>query len=192
MIPLPRWLWLVLAGLGTIVLVLGATALVVSLPVLARVAGSQRSLDRVNDIDRQVVSINSALQQLHALDGLSHNVKGIPGGLSAVNGSLGGVDASLAQTIRQLDGLRVELRPLEAQAPSLSGISRQLQRVEVQLAGLAGLGALPASLNKIERNTHGIDTLPAELAQLVQVLKQVEHHVANLDEKTGPNAFTSR
>jgi hypothetical protein len=45
MIPLPRWLWMLLAGLGALVLVLGATALIYALPVLSRVAGSQRSLE---------------------------------------------------------------------------------------------------------------------------------------------------
>jgi hypothetical protein len=79
--------------------------------------------------------------------------------------------------------LRKELEPLVTQAPSLAGIASALAQVESDLRGLA---QLPAQLSALRANTNGLDKLPAQIAQLIEVLRAVQVHVANLDRKTGP------
>lgn len=186
---LPRWVWATLASLAALTLVLGATALIVSLPVLTRLAGSEQSLNRVNSIDAKVSKVVAELQALD-LDTLTTNTAPLAGSLRSVDGSLGGVDGKLRLTLAEIIRLRHELAPLIAQAPSLAGIVAQLTVVEDQLRALAALPtqlkSIDGHLGEVTQNTEGIDRLPGQLAELVAVLKEVNKHVASLDRKTGP------
>ncbi len=172
---LPRWVWATLASLAALTLVLGATALIVSLPVLTRLAGSEQSLNRVNSIDTKVSRVVEELEGLD-LDQLTANTTPLPGSLKSVDGQL---ELTLAEVVR----LRKELAPLLSQAPQLASIATQLARVE---ADLRGLSELPVQLKGLTQNTNGLDKLPGQIAQLIDVLRQVQEHVANLDRKTGP------
>lgn len=179
---LPRWVWAALASLAGLTLVLGATALVVSLPVLTRLASSEQSLNRVNSIDAKVSQVVTELQGLD-LDQLTANTTPLAGSLRSVDGSVSSMDDRLRQTLAEVVRLRAELQPLLNQAPALAGIATQLAAVEADLRGLA---ALPKQLTALQANTNGLDKLPGQIAQLIEVLKQVQQHVANLDRKTGP------
>jgi hypothetical protein len=179
---LPRWVWATLASLAALTLVLGATALIVSLPVLTRLAGSERSLDKVNSIDTKVSQVVAELEGLD-LDQLTKNTTPLAGSLDAVDGSVSSMDGQLKLTLAEVVRLRKELAPLIAQAPALAGIAGQLARVE---ADLRGLSELPKQLTALRANTNGLDQLPGQIAQLIEVLRAVQAHVANLDRKTGP------
>jgi hypothetical protein len=179
---LPRWVWATLASLAALTLVLGATALIVSLPVLTRLAGSERSLDRVNSIDAKVSRVVEELQGLD-LEQLTENTTPLAGSLKSVDGSVSSMDGQLRLTLAEVVRLRKELEPLIGTAPSLAGIATQLERVEADLRGLA---ALPTQLTALQDNTDGLDQLPGQIAQLIEVLRSVQAHVANLDRKTGP------
>lgn len=186
---LPRWVWSTLAALAGLTLVLGATALIVSLPVLTRLAGSEHSLNRVNSIDAKVSTLVKELDALN-LDTLNANTTPLAGSLRSVDSSVGSVDGRLRLTLAEVTRLRKELAPLIAQAPALAGILHQLTVLEDQLRSLAQLpvqlSKIDAHLGDVTANTEGIDRLPGQLAQLVAVLQEVEKHVANLDKKTGP------
>lgn len=186
---LPRWVWATLAALAALTLVLGSTALIVSLPVLTRLAGSEHSLNKVNSIDTKVSKVVEELQGLD-LEQLTANTKPLAGSLQSVDGSLSSVDGSLSSvdsrlrlTLAEVVRLRKELEPLVSQAPSLAGIATALATVE---ADLRGLSELPKQLSALRDNTNGLDKLPGQLAQLIEVLRAVQAHVANLDRKTGP------
>ena len=179
---LPRWVWATLASLAALTLVLGATALVVSLPVLTRLAGSERSLDKVNSIDTKVSQVVSELEGLD-LEQLTKNTTPLAGSLKSVDGSVSSMDSQLQLTLAEVVRLRKELEPLVTQAPSLAGIASALAQVESDLRGLA---QLPEQLSALRANTNGLDKLPDQIAQLIEVLRAVQVHVANLDRKTGP------
>ncbi len=100
-----------------------------------------------------------------------------------MDGWVSSMDGQLRLTLAEVVRLRRELQPLVAQAPSLAGIASALEQVEADLRGLAELPKQPSALRA---NTNGLDKLPGQIAQLIEVLRAVQAHVANIDRKTGP------
>lgn len=198
---LPQWFVRTIASMLALVLVLTLVGLALLLPYVPRLARAgaalpdavavveqaPTTLEQVDRIDGNVEAvvppvlsatkdIPRLLPLLRDLIALAGDLRGDVAGLQKTVGPLESSASELVTVGKQVEALQESLRSLQTQLSTLQRLGEPL----TQLANTAE--PLPESLERL-------NTSAAAIADLTDVIRRMEKHVANLDRKTGPVLF---